>query len=315
VHDYRLHTRRGIIGPVKLDTVRDLADAGLVRADTLAERDDGPLVPVSALPELSSLVPHDGQGEPSYSGDLAVVSFMRILQRLYGNRVTGLLLVRDATRRKDVYLEDGRPIFVASTIGKERLGEFLMAKGRISAAELRTALAAAQAEHEPLGASLARLSILESSEVDSALREQQTARLVDLCAWEHGRYAFYDGSRYEGARVDLQIDTPWLWVVAARHLPERVILRRLGDVLHQVVSGVDAQAVDLCIGALTAEERAVATLFDGEHSAVEIVTAESGTSSHRRSVLTVLYLFWELGALRFRSRKSPGGIEGGGKDR
>lgn len=308
-HEYRLHTQRGIIGPVKLDTVRDLADAGMLQPDTLVSRDGSPLLPVSALPELLPLVRPIGpkEGDPNYSGDIKVSSFMRILLRLYGGKATGVMVVRDATRRKDVFLEEGNPAFVTSTIGKERLGEFLIADNVLTPEQVRTALTVSQAQHEFLGVAIVRLGFLGQEAVCAALREQQLVRLVDLCGWEHGRYSFYDGARYEGERLDLQLGMPELWMRAARQLPERIILKRLGDVLQQSVVGFDSQVLDLCRAQFNGDERVVLSTFGDERSAVQVVTAESGNPARRRAVLTVLYLLSELGGLRFRasSSKSP----------
>lgn len=308
VHEYRLHTRQGLIGPVKLETVRDLVDSGVLVADALVSRDDGPFVPLAAYPELVSMVRPGavGEGAPRYSGDLDVASFMRLMVRLFAERATGLAVVRDATRRKDVYLELGHPVFLTSTIGRERLGEHLITRGRLDPEHLRVALEA-QAADEHLGSALVRLGMMTQPEVHEALREQQLLRLVDLCAWEHGRYAFFEGTRYTGPHVDLGLETPELWVRAARGIPERLVLRRLGDVMHQVVSGFDARTVELCSPHLVGEERVAITAFNGERQAVQVVTAESGAHGRRRAVLTVLYLFWELGSLHIRGPVSEPG--------
>ena len=122
-----------------------------------------------------------------------------------------------------------------------------------------------------------------------------------MCGWEHGRYSFYEGTRYQGEKIDLELSMPELWVRAARTLSERVILRRFGDMLHQIVVGFDAGVVDLCNDQLNGDERVALTAFDGNRSAVQVVTAESGNSGRRRAVLTVLYLLSELGGIRMRA--------------
>ncbi len=302
MHAYRVQTRQGIIGPVKLETVRDLTDSGLIGHDSLVSRDDGPFVAIAAIPELATMLKAQG-GEaeaPTYAGDLSVVSFMRILLRLFNEASTGLLVVRDATRRKDVYLEAGRPVFAASTIGKERLGEFMLGRGLLAPEQLRDALSRSQADGTALGAALVALGAATEAGVAKALRDQQLVRLADLCAWEHGTYAFFAGTRYTGGHVDLGLGAPELWVHAARSLPERIILRRLGDVLHQVILGFDSKAVELCSAHLGVDERLAAGAFDGHNSAVQVITADPGNPARRRAALTVLYLFWELGGVRFR---------------
>jgi len=296
---FRLHTAQGIIGPVKLETVRDLIDSGVVGADALVSRDTGPFMSISAVAELASLLKSDDLShEPQYAGDVGVVSYFRLLHRLFGEHAVGLLSVRDATRRKDIYLEAGQPVFVASTMVRERLGDFLVSIGRISGDQQRTAVDEARQNSEPLGATLVRLGTLTDVEMRDLLREQQMVRLIDLCTWEHGRYAYFAGKRYEGPRIDLRVDSTLLWVRAARAVSDTVVVDRLGETFRKPILSLDSTLLMQCSAHLASDERLAVALFDGKRSAADVLQAESGNAARRRAALTILYLFAELGGLR-----------------
>ena len=56
--DYHLKDpRQGIIGPIRLETVRDLIDAGVIEGDVLVSKDGGAFVPLASLAELSATLP------------------------------------------------------------------------------------------------------------------------------------------------------------------------------------------------------------------------------------------------------------------
>ncbi|MBN1961888.1 MAG: hypothetical protein JW841_13160 [Deltaproteobacteria bacterium] len=303
MHKYSLHTPQGIIGPVKLDTVRDLVEAGILQADTLVSRDGAPLINLSAIPEFISFLrlPALKDINPNYSGDISISSFMRMLLRLHNNTSTGVMIVRDATRRKDVFLESGTPVFVTSTIGKERLGEFLIARNELEPEQVRLALTSSQEYGEPLGVAIVRLGYLSKAAVQFALREQQFYRLIDLCGWEHGNYSFYEDVYYKGEKLDLELCMPELAVRAARQISERIILKRLTDILPMIVVGFNAKVLEFCSKYLNSDERVALSVFGGERSAVQVLIDESNSAARRRAVLTVLYLLEELGGLHLRS--------------
>ncbi len=301
---YRLqNASQGIVGPIKIGTLKDLAEAGIIQRDVLVSRDDGPFLSLQAFPEVVEAVKeHLPPGpEPSYAGDLGVVSFLRVFHRLHDAKGTGLLSVRDGTRRKDVYMEGGEPVFVTSTTVKERLGEALVARRKIDREQLKTGLEKAKTQKLSLGEALVRMGLLTEVDLMAELRDQQMSRLVDLCCWEHGRYGYFTDKKYEGKRCDLGLITRELALRAAREIAEKTVLLRLGDHLHQVPERVSSRAVDACLTGLSSDERRALDSIDGKGTAVSIVTSDA---ARRRAALTVLYLLWEIGGVVFKPKRA-----------
>lgn len=298
--DYRLQDpAAGIIGPVKLETLRDLAASGVVKKDVLVAKDKGPFLPIAAFAELGEILPLLREAPlPSYAGDLAVVSFLSLMQRLMEQRATGQVVLRDGTRRKDVYFENGAPVFVTSTSTKERLGEVLVAKGRLSADDLRVALADAQERGRPLPDILVSNGLLSDLELRDALREQQLQRMVDVCTWERGSYAFFEARVYQGERLRLLLTVAEVAVRAVRVVSERSALARLEKHLHERPERRPSALFESCEPELDEEERAALVKVDGQKTIVQLLT-EPGS---RRAMLGTLFLLLETGGAGFRAR-------------
>ncbi len=301
---YRLqNAAKGIIGPIRIETLRSLAESGVLTKDALLSRGSGPFLPINTFPEVMTALGDKLQEGPvpSYAGDVRVLSFFKIFHRLYDERSTGLLVVKDATRRKDIYLERGQPVFVASTTVSERFGDFLLARQKITAEQQRRALERMGQNRRSFGETLIELGILPQAEVAAELYEQQVLRLVDLCLWEAGHYSFYGGTRYSATRVELSLRTPDLVLRAARLITERTVLGMLREHLHQRVQRRPMVIVEDCAKTFTESERRAHAQLDGKSTVVQLVASGSG-KQERRSTLTILYLMWELGALRFLAR-------------
>src|SRR5690348_6849513 len=97
----------GLLGPVTLDTLRDLFSTGHVPKDALVSRDKGPFVLITTLPELSQVAAKAAAVKtqvPSYSGFFQDHSFIRVLYRLCVARETGRMLISRGSERKELFL-------------------------------------------------------------------------------------------------------------------------------------------------------------------------------------------------------------------
>jgi len=63
--------------------------------------------------------------------------------------------------------------------GYARLGDILIRRGRITHADLQTALAAARADGRSLGETLTRLNLVSATDIEAALKDQRSARWLN----------------------------------------------------------------------------------------------------------------------------------------
>lgn len=294
---YRLRDpERGEIGPIGLSTLRDLVDAGVVHADVLISRDDGEFRPMTWFAEIAMQPAAVQEPRATFAGDIGKNTFFKVFFRFHMTQATGLLTFRDGDKKKEIYMEQGQPVFVGSNIAKERLGVFLLDRNKIDAHDLNVAIDAQKTNDNSLGTTLLRLGLLEKDELYHELREQLLSRLVDLCMWIQGRYLFFDGIRHHGERIDLQLQAEELVVRAARNMTEDMFLRHLLPFFHKVPQLVSKHFKNFDFSPLEAQ---VLTNIDGKKTAAEVLTPYSADANSRRSALMVLYLLWEVDALRF----------------
>jgi serine/threonine protein kinase len=130
---------------------------------------------------------------PDDSGDFSMTSPLRVLYRLMTARATGLLLVQVGGIKKEIYVRDGQPEYVSSNVASELFGNYLVSKGVLSDGELAMALAMMPHYGGKLGDTLVGLGLLKPLEVFRHLTRQVRSKIIDVCTWNKGTFAWYAG--------------------------------------------------------------------------------------------------------------------------
>jgi len=130
---------------------------------------------------------------PDDSGDFANTSPLRVLFRLMTARATGLLGVAVGGIKKEIYVRDGQPEYVSSNVASELFGNYLVTKGVLSDGELAMALAMMPHYGGKLGDTLVGLGLLKPLEVFRHLTRQVRTKIIDVCTWNRGQFAWYAG--------------------------------------------------------------------------------------------------------------------------
>lgn len=195
----------GLEGPIAFsDMVRLIVTGGLV-AGTKVRKDEGQFLSAGRMPELrrymrSKALCWGPSGPPSGASKRGVLYGGRLLGTVHGlteERATGVLHLWDGERQKRIFYREGRPDFVASNIGTELLGEFLVAQGSILRMELDMALAMLPRYDGRLGDALVGLGILRPMELYQSVAQQVRSRFLEAFRWERGQWAYLDGERCE----------------------------------------------------------------------------------------------------------------------
>jgi hypothetical protein len=130
---------------------------------------------------------------PDDAGDFSVTSPLRVLFRLMTARATGLLVVAVGGIKKEIYVRDGQPEYVSSNVASELFGNYLVSKGVLSDGELAMALAMMPHYGGKLGDTLVGLGLLKPLEVFRHLTRQVRTKIIDVCTWNKGGFAWYAG--------------------------------------------------------------------------------------------------------------------------
>ncbi len=246
---------------------------------------------VGAPASTSAVTVAAARPQPAETGDLRTVSPIRLLHRLARDRVAGLLVLEGrAGILKEAYLDDGHPQFVSSNLNTERLGEYLVAQGVVTAAAMQRALAVMPHFNDKLADTLVGLGLVRPLDAYRLLASQVGAKLIDVCTWPKGRYRWFPGRANP-------------FQVKPLHLDAYLILGK--GALALEVAFVDEWAAAYATGRPTAQAagdlggfglgEAVVRVFglcDGRSSVAELL-ARVRSPDARTNFLRLLYLLVE----------------------
>lgn len=277
--------KRGVMGPLGFDAIRDLLRAGAITVEAQVAREDEPFLELQKLEEFASLFERMSMRG---SGSLRKMGFALLLFRLHRQGATGRLELTRDQERKIIYLEAGRPVFVSSNQPKERFGQYLLGQGLLDQHELRVALESMHVDQNRLMSTLLRLGLLDPNELANALRDQQVARLVDLCRWTDGAYEWIPDELHEHDRVPLGIDVTGLLVTAARAMSDQELHDRVKGRLERRLRVREPSALG-ALGLGPMEQRVIVHLSTGPKG-TELLNELGVDDDRRMAVLRVLFL-------------------------
>jgi len=108
--------------------------------------------------------------------------------------------------RKEIYLDKGRLLHVASSEREELLGEYLVRRGRLTREQLETALGTLSNYGGRLGDTLIGIGMVDAVDVFRAIRDQGRDRVATLCGWFEGLVTFYRGTAPQRVEFPLDLD-------------------------------------------------------------------------------------------------------------
>jgi len=120
--------------------------------------------------------------------DLASTPFAEVLRRASVGRWSGDLQVRLGRAAKIVFFDHGRLVFAASNLRSDRLGETLVALGRITSGEL--AQASAIMRRRRFGEALVQAKLLDKNEVGHSVARQVRHIVLSLFRLTDGVVSF-----------------------------------------------------------------------------------------------------------------------------
>src|SRR5688572_25478383 len=128
--------------------------------------------------------------------DLAVTPIGETLSSLSEDRRSGDLQVRSGKIVKTVFFDHGRIVFAASNLKKDRLGEALVALGRITDEDFTRASALMEAgkHRRRFGDALVRAGVMDKNELGHSVARQVKSIVLSLFSLSEGA-AFFDERR------------------------------------------------------------------------------------------------------------------------
>jgi hypothetical protein len=120
-----------------------------------------------------------------------------LLQWLGGARQTGTLQIERNKVSKSIVFQDGQIIGCSSDDPPERLGQFLIARGKITEEQLCSALTIQESTRKHLGMTLVEMGALSPEELSSHLEAKAEETIFSLFGWDDAVFRFQQGTRDE----------------------------------------------------------------------------------------------------------------------
>lgn len=240
-HRVRVHRRgeKSQTMDVSLARLAEMVAVGAIRSgDSVAIDDEAPrrVCEHPLLRALSERAPRSALPSSRLAWRRAVDrgELPGFLFRLLERGPTGLLVARDRTVERRVYLDRGRPVWGASTERSELLGAQLRAAGWARPRAVSLSAAYALRAGRPLGEALVRFGGVPAVAVVRQLITQCRERFLRIGCFASGDFAFYSVPMDRPAPSLLDGDpASWVFSMMLEHYTEQEAgewLKRVGQV-------------------------------------------------------------------------------------
>jgi CheY-like chemotaxis protein len=271
----------------------------------------GSVLGEAALAELTAklgdLFPEHALGaEHALIGDLAIVPVADVLQMLDLQKQTGVLVVTRGDARTEVFLREGRVLWVFGRNLREEflLGRFIVDAGAISRQDLDLFLQSRSGSRKLLGAQLVKLGYLSPEELRDALARQSSEIVYEMLRWTGGRFWFRRTEERPPPASDANLDLAvgQLLMEGFRRVDEWSVIERVIHSFDIVFQRNEDAIRAFGVGELQPEERLVLDLVDGQRRVREIVERSQMGSFE---VCNLLYRLLSTRLIRKRVEPAP----------
>jgi outer membrane protein assembly factor BamB len=167
----------------------------------------------------------------SFKGNLEVLNLSDIFQSLAMNRHSGTLIISDGKREKKIFFAEGE-IQLLSSSRRMKLGELLIATGKITEEDLDLALKLQKQNRKRLGEILVEEGFCAEEDVARIVKFQIEEEIYDLFLWKKAEFEFIadhipeDMKRESSNLMRLSLNTNSLIMEALRRLDEWEVVKQ-----------------------------------------------------------------------------------------
>ena len=206
------------------------------------------------------------------SGDLAEGVLPDLLRQIYVGRGNGTLTLARGQERQSLRFRHGHIVNAHTNVVEERLGEMLVRRGLLSAADLERATAIVVRDKRRLGEVLDELGLLDASGLEDAVALHVHEMLAKVFSWPDGTHAFEpEPDTAPGGELTLKLSTGDLILEAVRAIRDPDVVRYgLGDI-DRILALSNDPLLRFQRLTLSPEDAFVLSRVDGVASAREIV--------------------------------------------
>ncbi len=207
-------------------------------------------------------------------GSLKEASLPDVIQLLSLGKKTGCLAVADRQNFGYIYFDEGLISYASIVNRRDRLGDILVASGRITTEQQTEALELqGNFRDKKLGEILVEQGVIERSELEEYIRLQIEEAVYFLFTWHAGTFNFEAGVQPEQDMV-VAINPQSLLLEGARRVDEWSLIEKKVPSF-DLIFAVDQERLDSAEVALSPEQKQILRHLDGERD-VDQLLEESG---------------------------------------
>ena len=236
-------------------------------------------------------------------GELArgVADAPALIARMFVNDFTGRVVFAAGPAEKVIHFEGGRPVFAASNLTHDRMGELLVREGKITREQHDRCQDLVRDTGRRMGEILVDRGFLKRRELLPAVRRHVEDIIYSLFAWNRGDYRVVVGDGATGERIRLSRHPAAMVLEGVRRKLDRATLERLVGPATTLVEITDRDKLAAIVGVadLAAEERAALAALDGS---IDLAAAARGAGLPLGSLYPLVWSLELLGLATARRR-------------
>jgi len=229
---------------------------------------------------------------PDSAGELGAITPLRVLTDVTVAGETGLLRFERDDEIKEIFLLEGAPESVSSSVPSERFGAYLVTRGVLRPAELEMALGMLPHFSGKLGDTLVGLGLMRPLDVFRQLSQQVRDKVIDVFRWSRGSFAFFRGVRNAQDSFPLSLDAFEILGAGALTVPYPDLEERFDRLLDSRPKRSDRRRFDPDAFRLGPTPREVLALLEGDRP-LRSWMAQFTSPEERMTFLRSLYLLVE----------------------
>jgi tetratricopeptide (TPR) repeat protein len=203
-------------------------------------------------------------------GSLKEASLPDVIQLLFLGRRTGCLALADRHNFGTIYFDEGHIVFASIVNRRDRLGDILLASGRISQEQLAAAIEQQRGERDhKLGEILVDQGALARSDLEQYIRHQIEEAVYYLFTWSSGTFNFEAGVRPEREDFLVRINPEFLLLEGARRVDEWSLIEKKIPTF-DIIFSVDPAHLGQSAPELSSEQQRLIPLLDGTRDVQQV---------------------------------------------
>jgi tetratricopeptide (TPR) repeat protein len=203
-------------------------------------------------------------------GSLKEASLPDVIQLLFLGRRTGCLALADRHNFGTIYFDEGHIVFAAIVNRRDRLGDIMVASGRITPEQLTAAIEQQRDDREhKLGEILVEQGAITRPELEQWVRHQIEEAVYYLFTWSSGTFNFEAGVRPEREDLLVRINPEFLLLEGARRVDEWSLIEKKIPSF-DIIFSVDRAHVGQSAPELSPEQHRLLPLLDGSRDVQQV---------------------------------------------